>query len=125
MNCSAASCRAGAVALLVAPLDGNGPSFSLQCRHAHESGLHHEARDQLSLLSNCWARPTCTAPWHVSAAPLDNGVLIGDLVIRGSGDPHLSEQDLWALLRQLRGRGIREISGNVADRPQPVHTAAG
>ena len=45
------------------------------------------------------------------------GVLRGDLFIKGSGDPHLSEPDLWAMLRQLRGRGIHEIAGNlVVDR---------
>ena len=103
---------AGAVALLVAPLDGNGPSFSLNADTPMNPASTMKLVTSfaaLELLGEAYMYRTVA----VSAAPLDNGVLIGDLVIRGSGDPHLSEQDLWAMLRQLRGRGIREISGNV------------
>lgn len=52
-----------------------------------------------------------TAAW--SAAPLENGVLAGDLVIRGSADPKLTFEQFWLLLRQLRARGIREIAGDL------------
>jgi D-alanyl-D-alanine carboxypeptidase/D-alanyl-D-alanine-endopeptidase (penicillin-binding protein 4) len=47
-----------------------------------------------------------------TAAPRE-GVLDGDLYIRGSGDPALSMEQFWLLLRELRGRGIREIRGDV------------
>lgn len=50
-----------------------------------------------------------------------------DLVVRGGGDPKLTYENVWLLLRALRGRGIREIRGDiildrsyfgeVADRP--------
>ena len=40
-------------------------------------------------------------------------VLQGDLIIRGSGDPRFSQQDLWQLLRRLRALGIRQITGDV------------
>ncbi|HZV55541.1 MAG TPA: D-alanyl-D-alanine carboxypeptidase/D-alanyl-D-alanine-endopeptidase, partial [Rhodocyclaceae bacterium] len=52
-----------------------------------------------------------TAAW--SAAPIDNGVLAGDLVIRGSADPRLTFEQFWLLLRQLRARGVREIAGDL------------
>ena len=45
---------------------------------------------------------------------IQNGdVLQGDLIIRGSGDPRFSQQDLWQLLRRLRALGIRQITGDV------------
>jgi D-alanyl-D-alanine carboxypeptidase/D-alanyl-D-alanine-endopeptidase (penicillin-binding protein 4) len=47
-----------------------------------------------------------------AAAPLD-GVLAGDLYLRGSGDPKLTHDRLWLLLRELRGRGLREIRGDL------------
>lgn len=47
-----------------------------------------------------------------TVAPRD-GVLDGDLYIRGSGDPALSMEQFWLLLRELRSRGIREIRGDV------------
>ena len=49
----------------------------------------------------------------LSAAPLKNGVLAGDLWLRGSGDPQLVIEDLWLLVQRLRGAGVREIRGNL------------
>jgi serine-type D-Ala-D-Ala carboxypeptidase/endopeptidase (penicillin-binding protein 4) len=43
-----------------------------------------------------------------------NGDLLdGDLYLRGAGDPKLVFEHLWLMLRQLRGRGIRVIRGDV------------
>jgi D-alanyl-D-alanine carboxypeptidase/D-alanyl-D-alanine-endopeptidase (penicillin-binding protein 4) len=36
-----------------------------------------------------------------------------DLVLKGSGDPKLDYESFWMLLRNLRGRGMREIRGDV------------
>jgi serine-type D-Ala-D-Ala carboxypeptidase/endopeptidase (penicillin-binding protein 4) len=41
------------------------------------------------------------------------GVLHGDLIIKGSGDPKLVLENFWLFLRQIRIRGIREIRGNL------------
>lgn len=46
----------------------------------------------------------------------DQGVLKGPLYLRAGGDPVLMLQDMWRLLRDLRLRGIREISDIVVDR---------
>lgn len=40
-------------------------------------------------------------------------VLQGDLVLKGSGDPKLTQEDLGGALRAVRARGIREIQGNI------------
>ena len=47
------------------------------------------------------------------AAPDNAGVLTGDLYLRGSGDPKLTYDRLWLLLRELRGRGVRDIRGDL------------
>lgn len=49
----------------------------------------------------------------LSAAPLKNGVLEGDLWLRGSGDPQLVIENLWLLVQRLRGAGVREVRGNL------------
>jgi len=48
-----------------------------------------------------------------AAGPLKDGVLAGDLVLRGRGDPKLTIENFWLLLRNLRGRGVREIRGDL------------
>jgi len=37
----------------------------------------------------------------------------GDLVIRGGGDPKLTPEQLWHIAMQVKGRGIRKITGNL------------
>lgn len=45
--------------------------------------------------------------------PVRDGRLEGDLVLRGGGDPGLSTERFWTLLREVRARGIREIAGGL------------
>ena len=49
----------------------------------------------------------------LTAGALAGGVLDGDLVLRGGGDPKLTYERLWQLVRQLHARGVREIRGDV------------
>lgn len=48
-----------------------------------------------------------------AAGALSDGVLTGDLVLKGRGDPKLTLENFWLLLRSLRGRGLREIRGDL------------
>ncbi len=44
---------------------------------------------------------------------LAEGVLEGDLILKGGGDPKLTLEQFWLLLRQLRARGVRDIRGDL------------
>ena len=44
---------------------------------------------------------------------IERGVLQGDLILQGGGDPSLTQERFWALLREVREKGIREIRGDV------------
>ncbi|MFI4922570.1 MAG: D-alanyl-D-alanine carboxypeptidase/D-alanyl-D-alanine-endopeptidase [Burkholderiales bacterium] len=44
---------------------------------------------------------------------IEGEVLNGDLIIKGYGNPNLTLENFWLLLRDLRQRGIREIRGDL------------
>ncbi len=44
---------------------------------------------------------------------LEDGVLYGDLIIKGSGDPVFSQKELWLFIRQIQDAGVQDITGNV------------
>jgi D-alanyl-D-alanine carboxypeptidase/D-alanyl-D-alanine-endopeptidase (penicillin-binding protein 4) len=48
-----------------------------------------------------------------AAGALQGDVLHGDLVLKGYGDPKLTLESFWLLLRDLRARGLREIRGQL------------
>ncbi len=45
--------------------------------------------------------------------PIADGILRGNLILRGGGDPALTLERFWLLLRELRQLGVREIRGDV------------
>lgn len=57
---------------------------------------------------------------------LRDGVLTGNLYLKGGGDPKLNMEKLWLLLRDLRANGVQKITGDlVLDRSYfklPQHT---
>lgn len=58
--------------------------------------------------------PTYT--WKTEAyleGKLDKGVLNGNLVLKGYGDPKFNIEQFWLWLSELRARGLREIRGDL------------
>lgn len=54
--------------------------------------------------------------WRTEAyasAPLQGEVLEGDLILKGYGDPALTLENFWLLLRALRQTGLRDIRGDL------------
>jgi D-alanyl-D-alanine carboxypeptidase/D-alanyl-D-alanine-endopeptidase (penicillin-binding protein 4) len=54
--------------------------------------------------------------WHTevySDGMLKNGVLDGNLILKGHGDPVLDLESFWRLLSNLRQAGVREIRGDL------------
>jgi D-alanyl-D-alanine carboxypeptidase/D-alanyl-D-alanine-endopeptidase (penicillin-binding protein 4) len=55
---------------------------------------------------------TWSTPVYVDGVVRD-GVLQGNLYLRGQGDPRLGVERLWLLLRRIQGLGIQRIDGDI------------
>ena len=54
--------------------------------------------------------------WHTRAlirGTLNNGVLDGDLILQGGGDPYMSLERWWSFARTLRDKGLTTIKGDI------------
>jgi D-alanyl-D-alanine carboxypeptidase/D-alanyl-D-alanine-endopeptidase (penicillin-binding protein 4) len=54
--------------------------------------------------------------WHTHASirgALEGGVLDGDLILQGGGDPYMTLERWWSFARALRAKGLRRIHGDI------------
>ncbi|GAB4060258.1 D-alanyl-D-alanine carboxypeptidase/D-alanyl-D-alanine endopeptidase [Uliginosibacterium sediminicola] len=108
----AAGIPAAHVALWVAPASGGAPSLQ------HNVDAAFNPASVMKLLTSSAALEVLgpSFSWSTEAfvqGELRDGVLNGRLILRGGGDPALSWERFDAFLRELRGRGLREIRGDV------------
>jgi len=103
---------AEAAAVVVAPVDGGAAIVEHQAREAMSPASVMKLFTTFAALE--LLGPAFTFRTDVLATgPIAGGVLSGDLVIRGGGDPKLTYERLWQMAHQLRARGVREIGGDV------------
>lgn len=101
-----------AVGVVVMPAEG-GPA-----RVAHNADLALNPASVMKLVTT-YAALELLGPAYtfktrfVATGKVAGGVLEGDLVIRGGGDPKLTYERLWQAAHELRSRGVREIRGDV------------
>jgi D-alanyl-D-alanine carboxypeptidase/D-alanyl-D-alanine-endopeptidase (penicillin-binding protein 4) len=58
--------------------------------------------------------PTYTWPTKLYAlGPITDGVLDGDLLLKGYGDPNLVVEEFWKMLGELKFRGVTSITGDL------------
>jgi D-alanyl-D-alanine carboxypeptidase/D-alanyl-D-alanine-endopeptidase (penicillin-binding protein 4) len=54
--------------------------------------------------------------WHTDAlirGPLEKGVLQGDLILKGGGDPYMTLERWWSFVHALRAKGLHSIQGDI------------
>jgi len=101
-----------------------GISVWVQALGSAEPVLAHRAEVPRTPASTLKLVPTFAAlqaltpayRWRTEAyalGPLEDGVLRGDLLLRGSGDPWLVAEEYWKLVRALRQTGLRRIEGDL------------
>src|SRR6478736_6184584 len=80
------------------------------------SELVHEARDSMNPASVMKLVTTYSALELLGPAyrwKTEVYVDGDDVVLKGFGDPKLNQESFWMLLRALRGRGLRELRGDL------------
>lgn len=101
-------------------------SFALQVQEVgssepllqHNAGLPLNPASTIKLLTT-FAALDSLGPAHVwqtelyALGPVEDGVLQGDLLLKGSGDPFLVEDQLRNMLKALRRYGIERVEGNL------------
>lgn len=100
------------VSILVQEVGANKPAIAIN------AGRPMNPASTMKLLTSIAALDTLGPAyrWKTEAyldGKLDNGVLHGNLVFKGYGDPKLTLEEFWMWLRELRQRGLRDIQGDV------------
>ncbi len=107
-----ASVPAAAVSIVVQEVGATRPSLSVNAGAAFNPA-------SVMKLFTTYAALELLGPayrWKTEAyaeGELRDGVLDGNLVLKGYGDPRLDYESFWMLLRELRGRGLRDIHGDL------------
>lgn len=100
------------VSIVVQQVDADAPLISLNAERPMNPA------STMKLLTTFAALETLGPAyrWKTEAylnGKLEDGVLHGDLVFKGYGDPKLTVEEFWMWLRELRQRGLREIRGDI------------
>ncbi len=108
----AASVPPSAVAIVVQEVDARMPRVSFNAEKPMNPASVMKLVTTYAALELLGPAYTWKTEAYASG-PLTDGVLAGDLVLKGHGDPKLGFEQFWLLLRQLRARGLREIRGDL------------
>ncbi len=100
------------VALVIQPVDAEQPLIA----HGAERALNPASAIKLltTLAALDSLGPAYTFKTRVyTHGELRGDTLHGDLILKGGGDPSLTLERFWLLLREVRARGLRHIQGDV------------
>ena len=98
--------------LVVRPLDGKGLALK------HNADIPFNPASTMKLVTTHAAMGLLGSDYRwitgiYTTAVVENGVLNGDLIIKGGGDPKLVIEDMTELVSKLRAGGLRDIRGNL------------
>jgi D-alanyl-D-alanine carboxypeptidase/D-alanyl-D-alanine-endopeptidase (penicillin-binding protein 4) len=108
----AAGLPASSLSLWIAPVGAVQPSLDYQA----EQAVNPASLMKLLTASVALAQLGTSYRWRTEVAVdqrPQSGRLPGNLYLSGRGDPQLTQERLWLLLRELQSRGVRSIKGDI------------
>jgi len=100
------------VGIVVTPLDGGSPLLE------HNGDAPMNPASTMKLVTTSAALDTLgpAFQWHTGLyidGPVEGDTLKGNLYLKGGGDPSLTFERLWLLLRELRAHGVHHVAGDL------------
>jgi D-alanyl-D-alanine carboxypeptidase/D-alanyl-D-alanine-endopeptidase (penicillin-binding protein 4) len=100
------------VVVLVAPAEGGPPRIAHRIDTPVNPASIAKLATTFAALEQLGPTFTWTTPVYFDG-PVRHGVLEGDLLIKGQGDPKLVMERLWLLLHQVQSMGVHTIGGDI------------
>ena len=101
-----------ALSVVVLPADGQPPRLAWQPDVARNPASVMKLVTTYAALELLGPAFTWQTPVFIDG-PVADGVLRGNVVLQGVGDPKLVAERLWLMLRRLQGQGIHAIQGDI------------
>ena len=104
--------NASSLSLVALPLDGDSGGI------IHNAEISVNPASTMKLVTT-YAALELLGPTHqwqtefYGDGPLKDGVLNGNLYLKGGGDPKLNMEKLWLMMRDLRANGVQRITGDL------------
>jgi len=113
MELEQARIPADAVAVWVQPVDATQPALAFNATRPMNPASVMKVVTTFAALELLGPERTWTTRIATSGALREDGVLMGHVYLVGDGDPVLTYERLWRLLRRLRSLGFSTIGGDI------------
>jgi D-alanyl-D-alanine carboxypeptidase/D-alanyl-D-alanine-endopeptidase (penicillin-binding protein 4) len=102
-----------AVAIWVQPVDAKQPVLSFNAERPMNPASVMKVVTTFAALEVLGPERTWTTRIAISGSLREDGVLMGDVYLMGDGDPVLTYERVWRMLRRLRSLGFSRIGGDI------------
>jgi len=98
--------------LWVAPVNGGEPLLAYQHDYLFNPASTMKLVTSIAALDILGPTFSWETQVYADARP-KNGIIEGNLYIKGTGDPQFRSQDMWSLVHRLEDLGIKRITGDI------------
>jgi D-alanyl-D-alanine carboxypeptidase/D-alanyl-D-alanine-endopeptidase (penicillin-binding protein 4) len=102
-----------AVAVWVQPVDAAQPALAFNAERPMNPASVMKVVTSFAALEVLGPGRTWTTRIATTGSRMENGVLMGNLYLVGDGDPVLTYERLWRMLRRLRSLRVETIGGDI------------